>query len=88
MLEAQGEIEAALEAYRAAIDVNPNLASAHYNAARVYSQAGEVEECLRHLDSVLSLAPELAGDAAQDEHLGWALRLREMRETHGGDAAP
>jgi hypothetical protein len=37
------------------------------------------------LDRVLEFAPELAEDAAQDEHLGWALRIRGMREGTGGN---
>ena len=46
------------------------------------------EACLRHMDSLLALSPEMAEDAAQDEHLRWALRVREMRDTRGGDESP
>ena len=35
--------------------------------------------CLKHLDRVLEIAPQLAEDAAHDEHLGWALEMRNLR---------
>ena len=72
-----------MESYSSALASNPKLASAHYNAARVYSQTGDVASCLSHLDQVLELAPELAEDAAEDEHLGWALKMKRMREGKG-----
>ena len=78
-------MEEALEAYREALAANPGLASAHYNAARVYAQLDDLDACLKHMDSLLELAPELAEDAAQDKHLRWALRMREMRNTRGTD---
>jgi len=31
------------------------------------------------LDRVLEIAPQLAEDAAHDEHLGWALEMRNLR---------
>ena len=78
-----GYVEEALEAYHQALAANPRLASAHYNAARVYAQLDDLESCLGHMDSLLALSPEMAEDAAQDEHLRWALRMREMRDTRG-----
>ena len=35
--------------------------------------------CLNHLDRVLEIAPQLAEDAMHDEHLGWALEMRNLR---------
>ena len=49
----------------------------------IYSQTGDVASCLSHLDHVLELAPELAEDAAQDEHLGWALKMKRIRDGQG-----
>ena len=38
--------------------------------------------------SVLEIAPQLAEDAAHDEHLGWALEMRQIRELRGPDEGP
>jgi len=62
-----------------ALESDPELASAHYNAARLYSRTGDVAACLKHLDRVLEIAPQLAEDAANDEHLGWALEMKNLR---------
>jgi tetratricopeptide (TPR) repeat protein len=39
----------AVEAYRAALAVDPRLADAHYNVARLYEKAGKKAAALRHL---------------------------------------
>ena len=74
-----GDLDGALEAYHSSLDSNQELASAHYNAARLYSRNGDVTACLNHLDRVLEIAPQLAEDAMHDEHLGWALEMRNLR---------
>jgi tetratricopeptide (TPR) repeat protein len=74
-----GDLEGALEEYRQSLEADTELASAHYNAARLYSRTGDVAACLKHLDRVLEIAPQLAEDAAHDEHLGWALEMRNLR---------
>ncbi len=79
-MEVMGDLDGALQEYEHSLEADPELASAHYNAARLYSRTGNVTACLKHLDRVLEIAPELAADAAHDEHLGWALEMREMRE--------
>ena len=79
-MEVTGDLDGALKEYERSLEADPDLASAHYNAARLYSRTGDVAACLQHLDRVLEIAPELAQDAAHDEHLGWALEMRDMRE--------
>ena len=87
VLEITGDLDAALEEYRHSLEDDPELASAHYNAARLYSRTGDVAACLTHLDRVLEIAPQLAQDAAHDEHLGWALEIRNLRREQGPEGA-
>ena len=82
-----GDLDAALEEYKHSLEDDPEMASAHYNAARLYSRMGDVAACLKHLDRVLEIAPQLAEDAAHDEHLGWALEMRDLRREQGPDGA-
>ena len=79
-----GDLEGALEEYKCSLEVNPGLASAHYNAARLYSRTGDVAACLTHLDRVLEIAPQWADDAAKDDHLSWALEMRSLRLGNNG----
>jgi tetratricopeptide (TPR) repeat protein len=74
-----GDLDGALVEYNHSLESDPELASAHYNAARLYSRTGDVAACLKHLDRVLEIAPQLAEDAANDEHLGWALEMKNLR---------
>ena len=85
-MEMLGDLDEALKEYKHSLEADPELASAHYNAARVYSRTGDVAACLMHLDRVLEIAPRMAEDAAQDEHLGWALKMRDLREVSGPEA--
>lgn len=49
LLEDLGDTAAALEAYRAAIEDDPNLADCHYNLARLYENLGKPQHAIRHL---------------------------------------
>jgi tetratricopeptide (TPR) repeat protein len=79
VLEVMGDLDGALVEYNHSLESDPELASAHYNAARLYSRTGDVAACLKHLERVLEIAPQLAEDAANDEHLGWALEMKNLR---------
>ena len=79
-LEALGKLQEALEDYLAALAVEPTFAAAHFNAARLYTKQRDLDRCLPHLDEAIRLSPEMREDAAQDEHLGWVLRLRELKQ--------
>ncbi len=78
-----GDQTRALKDYQFSLDADPGLASAHYNLARLYSKSGDVALCLEHLDKMLDIAPEWVEDAARDEHLKWALDMRNLRENRG-----
>ena len=85
-MEIMGDLEGALEQYKHSLEVDPGMASAHYNAARLYSRTGNVAACLMHLDQVLQIAPQWANDAAHDEHLSWALEMRDLRHENEDQA--
>ncbi|MEE3245894.1 MAG: tetratricopeptide repeat protein, partial [Chloroflexota bacterium] len=69
--------------YQFSLDADPELASAHYNLARLYSRNGDVASCLKHIDQVLQIEPQWAEDVAHDEHLKWALDMRNLRGDKG-----
>jgi Tfp pilus assembly protein PilF len=49
LLEDLGNIEAALEAYHAAVEEDPDMADCHYNLARLYQGLGKLQHAIRHL---------------------------------------
>ena len=49
LLDEMGKKEAALEAYKGAVTVDPDMADAHYNLALVYQEHGRPREALRHM---------------------------------------
>lgn len=49
LLEDQGNAGAALEAYQAAIEEDPDMADCHYNLARLYEAQGQLQHAIRHL---------------------------------------
>ena len=49
LLEDLGNAGAALEAYRAAIEEDPDMADCHYNLARLYEAQGKLQHAIRHL---------------------------------------
>ena len=78
-LEASGNVDGALAEYIAALDLAPDFAAAHYNAARLYSQTGDLDRCAWHLEEAVSLAPQLREEAADDANLGWVMKLRRLQ---------
>jgi predicted Zn-dependent protease len=49
LLEDLGNVRAALQAYHAAIEEDPDLADCHYNLARLYQALGQAQHAIRHL---------------------------------------
>jgi tetratricopeptide (TPR) repeat protein len=49
LLEDLGNAGAALEAYQAAIEEDPDMADCHYNLARLYESLGKPQHAIRHL---------------------------------------
>jgi len=49
LLEDLGNAGAALEAYQAAIEEDPDMADCHYNLARLYEALGKPQHAIRHL---------------------------------------
>jgi DNA-binding transcriptional MerR regulator len=49
LLEDLGNAGAALEAYQAAIEEDPDMADCHYNLARLYEALGKLQHAIRHL---------------------------------------
>jgi tetratricopeptide (TPR) repeat protein len=49
LLEDLGNAGAAVEAYQAAIEEDPDLADCHYNLARIYEAQGKLQHAIRHL---------------------------------------
>jgi predicted Zn-dependent protease len=49
LLEDLGNTGAALEAYQAAVQEDPDLADCHYNLARLYEALGKPQHAIRHL---------------------------------------
>ena len=50
-LEDLDRTEDAIGAYRRAIELDPNFTDAHFNLARLYEQAGQLDAAIRHLRS-------------------------------------
>ncbi len=49
LLEDSGREEEAMQAYRQALELDPGLADAHFNLARLHEKAGNRRESFRHL---------------------------------------
>ena len=56
--ESQGNLRKAEQLYRKAIQVDPDVAMAHYNLARHLLRQGKTEEALARLERALLLEPE------------------------------
>jgi DNA-binding transcriptional MerR regulator len=48
LLEDLGNTDAALRAYQAALEEDPDLADGHYNLARLYQVLGQLQHAIRH----------------------------------------
>ena len=83
-MEALGVAADALDAYLAALNMDPDFAAAHYNAARLYSQTGDLELCVRHLERAIRLAPQFRAEAETDDNLGWVMKLHGLRRQRRG----
>jgi predicted O-linked N-acetylglucosamine transferase (SPINDLY family) len=59
--EKQGEIDAALASFRAALEINPNYASAHANLGVVLHLCGDDDSAFEHFRRALDLDPNHAG---------------------------
>jgi tetratricopeptide (TPR) repeat protein len=57
VLERQGMIEDAAEAYRKALELDPELHSAHYNLGGSLARSGDYEEAEVHLRAALETSP-------------------------------
>ena len=58
-----GRTGAALEAYQAAIEEDPDLADCHYNLARLYESLGKPQHAIRHLGQYRRLMLTLTLDS-------------------------
>ncbi|AHE99897.1 tetratricopeptide repeat protein [Thioalkalivibrio paradoxus] len=72
-----GELEAAASAYRAALELEADNATAHNNLGFIYGQQQRWEEALRHLGRAVELAP---GMAMAHSNLGQVLVARGAAE--------
>ncbi|MEN0111514.1 MAG: tetratricopeptide repeat protein [Planctomycetota bacterium] len=81
---AEGDLPAALADYRQALEIDPDLASAHLGCGRVCHMTERYAEGLRHLDAAEVLAP---GDAAVATARGDLLsdlgRYAQARDAYG-----
>ncbi|MEO8527064.1 MAG: tetratricopeptide repeat protein, partial [Caldimonas sp.] len=50
-LEDKGRPADALAGYNTSLQLDPDLADAHYNAARLHEQLGDAKKALRHLSA-------------------------------------
>ena len=59
VLQAQGEIEAAVRHYRQALKIRPAYAETHSNLATALLQQGQTEEAIGHYGRALKIKPDL-----------------------------
>ena len=71
-LYAQGDLDGAIERFRAALDEDPGFAKAHYNLANALFGKGEGEAASRHYGEALRLRPD---DPKSHYNYGVALML-------------
>jgi tetratricopeptide (TPR) repeat protein len=53
----RGEIEAAVNSFQRAIEIDPEDADSHYQLGRIKRERGQLTEALSHFEKVVSLAP-------------------------------
>ena len=59
--ESRGDKAAALEAYEAALAINPDIVDALNNSAFVYARGGRWDEATRRFERIVELSPDRAG---------------------------
>jgi len=59
-LEQQGDTNAAMAAYRRAIELDPDLYLAHYNLANALKSAGHIAEAIDHYHMAIAIKPDFA----------------------------
>ena len=77
--------EDAIESYKKAITLDPNMANAHFNLAHTLLKRGDYEQAIVHLTEVVQLEPDSETRrndlkialARRDEHQKWTNSLKE-----------
>ncbi|TMH26402.1 MAG: tetratricopeptide repeat protein, partial [Betaproteobacteria bacterium] len=46
-----GQLDSALDSYERCLAIDPRLADAHFNAARLHEQLGHAQKALRHFSA-------------------------------------
>ena len=59
-----GKWDEAIEAFKLAVTVKPDLANAHYNLSAAYRESGEIDRAIAEINIVLSLVPKDSADEA------------------------
>ncbi len=73
-LRETGEVEAAIEHFRRAVELDPGFAAAQTNLGQIHLDRGEAEAALPHCQEAVRLQPNIA---AMHHNLGNALRALE-----------
>ena len=79
-----GDLTQSAVAYRRALDLNPGLATAAYNLARVAAQQGDRKEASEALKRAVALKPDLAEEARREETLAKLLDENGLRKRPRG----
>jgi tetratricopeptide (TPR) repeat protein len=79
-----GDSERALSEYLKALNTTPDFAAGYYNAARLYSKMGDLDQCIQYLEKAAELEPGWREEAAEDDSLSWVLRLHRLRQDRRG----
>jgi tetratricopeptide (TPR) repeat protein len=56
-LHARGDLDAAVRAYRRALEIYPSYAQVHYNLGELLAGTGDVDGAVRHLERAAQLSP-------------------------------
>jgi len=75
VLEREGMAEEAVEQYRKALELDPELASAHYNLAAFLARSGDYAEAERHFRAALAKQPDTRA------YTGLGIVLRQQGRT-------
>jgi tetratricopeptide (TPR) repeat protein len=73
-LQERGDLEGALEEYRKALRLNPNLAEAHVNSGVILVNRGEIDRAIEAYETAIEIDPQLP---AAHYNLGNALAKNE-----------